>query len=407
MSWNDNGDRFEVSVRGSLAFTDDLTDVQSLSDGGYLTIRDWSGIAPRTIEIRSSGGTLTRAYYVAGVSRPWDDEARRRLADSILRLVRRSGFGAEARVKSIFAKKGTAGVLEEIGLLESDYARRVYFVALVDTARPDARAVVPIIEQMSQRMKSDYDRAQVLLRVALQVKLDQRAAAAYVQAVTALRSDYERRRTLSAVLALRPLPAGVADQAIRASVAMTSDYDRSEVLRTALQNTQLEQSDALFEATGRMKSSYEKRRVLAAVIARDALSADLKKGVLMAATSIGSDYDRSMVLQAFVQRHGVDAALRQPFFAAVNTMQSDYEKRRVLSALAAKGGADAETRRGAYDAAGLMRSDHDRAEVLLTFLQAGAVDSSSRQAFVSAAERIRSSYDQNRVLAALVRLERR
>src|SRR4030095_5605927 len=151
----------------------------------------------------------------------------------------------------------------------------------------------------NQRMKSDYDRGQVLLRVASGVKLDQRAAAAYVQAVTPMRSDYERRRTLSALLALRPLPPKAAELAVRATVDMKSDYDRSQVLRDALQGPQADQGDAVFEALGRTKSAYEQRRVLQAVVARDTLTTEMKKGVLMACTSIASDFDRSQVLQAF------------------------------------------------------------------------------------------------------------
>src|SRR5262249_61540966 len=37
MHWDDNGSGFEVDLRGTIAFTDDLTDVQSLSDGGSFT----------------------------------------------------------------------------------------------------------------------------------------------------------------------------------------------------------------------------------------------------------------------------------------------------------------------------------------------------------------------------------
>ena len=68
MQFSDNGARFDVTLRGTITFTDDLTDVQSLSDGGSFTMRDWSHVVPRTVEIKSSGGKLTHAYYVGGVS---------------------------------------------------------------------------------------------------------------------------------------------------------------------------------------------------------------------------------------------------------------------------------------------------------------------------------------------------
>jgi hypothetical protein len=374
MRWSDGTSRLDVRLQGTIAFADDLTDVTSLSDGGSLTIRDWSSVIPRTIEIRSSGGTTTHSYYVGGLSRPWDDDARRRLAAQLPLLVRRSGLGAESRVRSIFAKKGMDGVLDEIGLLGGDHARRLYFVALIDIGRLDSSTALPVFWQISQRMTSDYDRAQVLMHIAKQVKLDQRASQAYVQAMTSMKSDYERRRALTALFA----SAGAAAQ-----------------------------SDAVVSSLDAMKSSYDKRMVLSDVISRGSLTADMKRGVLTAAAGVKSDYDRGQILLAYVREYGVEPAVREPFFAAVGTMTSDYERRRVLSQVAEKGAVAGDVQASVFDVVQTMRSDYDRAEVLLAFLGAKAVDASSRQAFVNAAERIRSSYDQNRVLAALVKSERR
>jgi hypothetical protein len=96
------------------------------------------------------------------VSRGWIDEGRRFLAAQLPVLVRRSGIGADSRVKSLFAKKGVSGVLDEIDLLGGDYARRLYFVAVLDTARLDSSGVVPVFQRVAQRMTSDYDRGQAL-----------------------------------------------------------------------------------------------------------------------------------------------------------------------------------------------------------------------------------------------------
>jgi hypothetical protein len=374
MNFSDNGTRFDVTLRGTITFTDDLTDVQSLSDGGSFTMRDWSHIVPRTIEIKSSDGKLTHAYYVGGMSRPWDDDARRFLATQLPALVRRSGLGAEARVKSIFEKKGAGGVLEEIDLLGGDYARRLYLVALIETASLDSNGVQPLLTRVAQRMKSDYDRRQVLERVASRVKLDRRGAAAYVEATTSMTSDYDQRQALNAL--------------VKSSGSAVD-------------------GDTMGTAVTHMKSSYDKRMVLADVLRAGSLSTDTKKGVLVAVATMQSDYDRGQVLTDYVKAFGVEPPLRQPFFAAVKMMQSDYERRRVLTEVAKKGAVNSEVQQAAFDVVSMMSSDYDRAEVLLAFVGTQGIDSANRQAFVSAAERIRSSHDQNRVLAALVRSERR
>ena len=70
MQWSSNGQRMDVRLHGAVTFTDDLTDVLTLDDGGSLTIRDWSSLVPHTIEITSIGGTLTHAYFVGGSRAP-------------------------------------------------------------------------------------------------------------------------------------------------------------------------------------------------------------------------------------------------------------------------------------------------------------------------------------------------
>jgi hypothetical protein len=329
---------------------------------------------PHTVEIRSSGGQVSHAYFVGGLSRPWDDEARHRLAIELPLLVRRSGIGAESRTKSILDRKGVAGVLEEIGALEGDYVRRLYFQALVNNAHLDATTIIPVLHEVSARVRSDYDRGEILKLIATRVKLDERSARAYVETLTSMKSDYERRKALSAVLATRPLSAGVADLAMGATRDMHSDYDRRQVLHAALgAGASVDHAEPLVAALGTMRSAYDKREVLLEMINTRSLGADAKTAVLNAAAGVNSDYDRRMVLAAFVKAYTVDQTTRDAYFAAVKSMHSDY----------------------------------DRAESLLALASARAVDASLRPAFVAAAESIRSMHDQNRVLAALVRAERR
>ena len=373
MSWSNDHEHVDFRLHGDVTFTDDLTDVKSLSAGGELTIREWHGVIPHTIEFRMAGATMTRTYYVGGVKHEWDSTAAALLRDLLPRLVRNSGLGAEQRVKTILASKGVAGVFAEIDQITSDYARRVYYVALIDQAHLDAAGVTPILNTLSQRMRSDYERGQVLQHIASRVKLNDRAAAAYVQAMSGMKSDYERGRALAALFASSaPLVGPTAFQAIDA-----------------------------------ISSAYERRTVLTDLIARGPLGDDMKRSVLASARTMQSDYERGQVLTAFVSAYGVDSAMRAPFFAAVSAFASDYERRTVLMAVANKRPIASDVQQSAFDATMAMRSDYDRAETLLAFLNARAVDSGSRQAFVDAADKIRSSYEQNRVLAALVKSERR
>ncbi len=249
----------------------------------------------------------------AGSRARWDDEARRQLATDLPRLVRRSGLGAEQRTQSILEKKGVPGVLEEIDKLEGDYARRLYFQALVKQAPLDAVSVLPVLSKITERMStSDYDRRETLTTIAGRVKLNERAAAAYVAAIGPMTSDYDRRQALSALFAMQPLPAGVANLALKSTAAMHSDYDRREVIRAALvHGASVDKADALFPSIAQIQSSYDKREVLLELIKANAVGADARNDLLTVAAGVSSDYDRRVVLDAFVKAYGVDSRERR------------------------------------------------------------------------------------------------
>jgi hypothetical protein len=330
MRWNDNGSRFDVTVHGTITFADDLTDVQTLSDGGSMMIRDWSGVVPHTVEIKASGGRITREYFVGGISRGWTDEGRRFLAEQLPAIVRRSGIGAESRVKSIFAKKGAGGVLEEIDLVASDYARRLYLVALIHLARFDSSSVAPVLQRVSQQMRSDYDRRQVLEHVASHVKLDRRGAEAYVRTMGSMRSDYDQRLALDAL------------------TKSGAELD----------------GDAAFQAVSRMRSSYDKRLVLTEIINRGGLSADTKRALLKSAADLSSDYDRRLVLTEYLKKLDLDASARDAFFAAVDAMRSDYDRAETLLAFAGHHAIDGPIRASFVSSAERIRSSYDQNRVL-------------------------------------------
>jgi len=335
MNWSNNGERMQVHAFGSITFTDDLTDVQSLSDGGSLTIRDWTTVVPHTIEIASERGKLTRSYWVAGMSRPWGAEAQRRLAEILPPLVRNSGAFAESRVKSILAKKGVAGVLDEIGLVTSDYPRRVYYVALLDNVALDGASLATVLQQVGQRIKSDYDRRTVLEHVAARTQLDDRTALAYARAIEGMTSSYDKRQALVALIARDPLPAAAKQSVLTSAASVRSDYDRREILVAYLRKHGVDPAvrEPFFAAVSGISSDYDRRQVLTDVAHVRALSAEVKTSALQSVGSMRSDYDRAETLLAFLRQQGVDAATRQPFLDAANRIRSTHDQNRVLAEL--------------------------------------------------------------------------
>jgi hypothetical protein len=408
MRWSNFGSGLDVRGRGDITFKPDLSDVESLSDGGYLSIRTWSLFIPRTIEIRSEGGRLTHRYYVAGLSRPYDNEARRWLASELsTTLVRKVGLGAESRTRQILAAGGVPAVLEEIHRLEGDYVRSRYFRELFRSPQLASTSLARALALAASVIDSDFELSRTLRAAAPAAALDSQTVQAYVNAANDIHSDFERRRALVTLLQVDGAAAGTGDVVLQSAARMGSDFEKGRVLRSALETPTLDRAEALVPALRTMSSDFEKRRVISAVMARADLSAEARKGLLAGAADIDSDFECATALIAFANKFGTDAATADAFFAALRTIDSAFETKRVLTAVVKKTPLAPEVSRGVFDTVRRMSSDFERAQVLLTMVGVQSLDATARSGFIAAAESLGSTYEQNGVLAALFKAERR
>src|SRR5207249_12067689 len=114
--------------------------------------------------------------------------------------VRKGGFDAPERVERIYKKRGAAGVLEEISQLRSDYVKRIYFEQLLQIDRLEPDAARRVLRQAGRELSSDYEKAQILIKVSENYLSDDATRAAYLDTVGTISSDYEKGRVLSALL---------------------------------------------------------------------------------------------------------------------------------------------------------------------------------------------------------------
>jgi beta-lactamase regulating signal transducer with metallopeptidase domain len=365
----------DVRGRGAMTFTDDLTDVQTMEDGAYLTLRERHLLMVRSVEIRFERGAIARKYYEAGAEQAWEPAGRQWLAERLPSLVRRSGLAAESRTRRILAVRGVEGVFEEIGRLESDFARRLYFQELFKAVRLDAAAAARAMTLAGQSIHSDFELRQTLASAAPFVASDAAAGGAYAAATTTIASDFERRQALDALVNVSGGAAGAMDAIVRSVAEIGSDF--------------------------------EKRQTLSNILRRNpAFDVAPKNAVLGVAATIGSDFEAATLLIEFAGAYGVEPDVAAAYFTAVGRVRSDFEKGRVLKSVARRP-VPVAVMRDVLDAVGDMGSDFEQAEVLLSVVRAQPIDAAVRPAFIDAADGIHSEFEQNRVLAALTRAERR
>jgi beta-lactamase regulating signal transducer with metallopeptidase domain len=412
-SWSNNGEKLEVKYDGEVEFSDDDTDVKSLSPGGLLRIRDGgmmtSLVGGHTIEFRADGsGAITRRYWVGSSERPFDPEGRKWLASILPRFIRQSGIGAPARVARLLKQKGPSGVLAEISLIEGSWAKRRYFSELLKATTLDAATIRQVLGQAGRELDSDFELASFLIDNADKLILDDATRQAYFDASRSIESDFEMHRVFSAALKRGPVPSAVLVSMLNTSHNIDSDFEEASLLVDVAKLQALDNATraAFFSALDTVQSDFEHHRVLTALSGRSDLGPETAAAMLVSGAAVQSDFEAASFLLDLVKRQSIEGSLRAPFFHAVDSIDSSFERGRVLQAVAKRPDASADTVLGILRAAGAMSSGFETSQVLLAVAANHAIEGPARDAYIAAAEKL-GDFEQGKTLSALVKSERR
>lgn len=398
-------------AEGKFTFTDDFTDIATVASGGEVMVEVDYGTRTRRLEIRRGGGPggLEREYTVDRAVRPYDAEARAWLTETLTFLLRRSGLYAEERAQWILERRGITGLIDEIAFLQSDYARRQYYQAAVASGKLDPAGFERLVTKAGQEIESDYELAELLIKVAGQQPLTAGMQAGFVAAARTIDSDYERRRVLDVALGRPGLTTEVAAGMLAAAGEIDSDYELAELLIKLQRARPINDGlrPAYFAAVNTIQSDYEHRRVLTALLDQRELTGAVLAATLESARAIRSDFELAELLIGVARDHPLTPELRVPFFAALDGVGSDYEHRRVLGLVVGQEGLDKGVVLDVLKSARAIRSDFELAELLVAVARRYRIDASLRPAFEEAANTIGSGYENDRVMAALARSQGR
>ncbi len=333
-TWNnsDDGRKIEVKVENKVEFNDDYSDVSSVTDDGALRIYDSRG--PRTFRLvvtRGVGGDLRRDYSVDGQNRSFDAEGQAWLRKVLLRAVREGGLDARNRVQRILKQRGTRGLIEEITYLKGDYVRRIYFEALLQAPGVSTQDLKSALRNASTKIKSDYERSQLLLQVASVFLVNNDLVPEYFDAASSIGSAYEHARALTGALARDDLSKQALVALAQSAAAIDSDYEKATLLIKAAVRYQanLTLRTEWLHAVRTIGSDYEHHRALSGALKASELSAEALSSLVESAARIQSDYEKASFLIEAMNHYRTDARLRAAFVEAAKSIGSEYERGRV------------------------------------------------------------------------------
>jgi beta-lactamase regulating signal transducer with metallopeptidase domain len=404
--WSEGDCSYEIEARGEVKFNRDVTDVESISSGGSFTLEQHIGDDTRRITIRPrSDGALDRSYSVNGQRRDFDADARAWFAEALVALDRQTAFAVDQRVPSILERSGVNGVLQEISLISSDYARRRYYTKLLSMRQLDRAQVRRVVEQAGSEMTSDYELAELLVALAKLDTFSDDSHTAFVSAVKKIDSDYEARRALNALLQRDRLATATVQALLDVSTTIDSDYELAELLIDVSKRYAISDATrpAYLKAVGSITSDYEHRRVLTAIVAGGGLTPTVTRALLQDAARIKSDYELAEFLVMVAGKGGLDASTGEAYFTAADNIESDYEHRRALTPLIKRDVLTSELAKRLLASAAKIGSDYECAELLVALANAVAIDDNLRPAYERAADTIQSEYDYGRAMSAIRR----
>lgn len=335
ISQSDDDHNLRVDVDGKITFTDDETDVASLSKGGTATFSETRAGTTHKLEVTELNGTLARKYFVDDHEQPLDAAGRAWVAAFLPTLARESGIDAEGRVDRLYAKGGVGTVLDEIEKIHSGYVRGKYLALLskhgtLQPAEMD-RALV-----LAGAIDSDYERRQALTSLFNEQTLAAPQQVVFLKQADKIESDYERAELLTSFLPKLAVDADVRKAWLDAAVTIDSDYERGRTLKAMLQrvDADAEALSRIVVASESMGSDYERRELLVAVAQKSQDADALAPAYVHSVSGIGSDYEKREALMTLIRvpKFGRTAALA--VLDAATGIGSDYECRETLVALA-------------------------------------------------------------------------
>jgi beta-lactamase regulating signal transducer with metallopeptidase domain len=407
--WSHNGEKIEANYDGTIEFTDDDTDVKTLSPNGSLKIKDGGWLGGRTVEFTAdSSGRISRRYWVGMSEKPFEPEGRQWLAQALPRFIRQTGIGAPARVARILRAKGPAGVLAEISLIEGSWAKRIYFTELFSTGHLDQPTLRQALAQAGREIDSDYELATLLIKSGQTLTADEATRKAYFEAARGIKSDYELHRVLGSALTAATQSPATLVSLLETSHSIDSDYEEASLLVQVAKAQPLDKTTrpAFFAALATVGGDYEHGRVLSALAAQGETGSESAVAMLESATALSSDFESASFLLKIVKQQPVEGAIRAPFFRAVDRLHSSYERGRVLLALVHRGDNSTETTLAVLKAVRGMSGSYEVSQVLLAVAASTSLTGEARSAYIDAADKL-GDYEQGRTLAALVKSERR
>jgi hypothetical protein len=347
MGWGFRGDSMNFRVDdgnyslrvkgdGDVDLEPDGSGVAAIDRGGSFDLSMRRNGLDRRVLFTSPDGTIERQFFVEGDEQPWGPEAERFVAEVMPIVLRETAINADERVAWLIDNRGHDGLLDEIELIQSDFAQRVYTVQFAQTAEIAAADFERLMTMTGDHMSSDFDVRTTLIEVFDAQKPTGPSFVALLEAGETISSDFDTRMVLEHVNTNMPRTPEATTAYIDLVRTISSDFDMRLALLPLLTRADSDEdlvARALDVAGTEISSDFDLRTVLAEAAGRVGQSDTLARAYTTAAGSISSDFDQRLALTALADNAELTPAGWQLLLESARDISSDFDAATLLTEL--------------------------------------------------------------------------
>ncbi|MCF6359496.1 MAG: hypothetical protein L3J29_01900 [Cyclobacteriaceae bacterium] len=435
---NNNGvSNTELEYRGKIIFTDDETDVKSISPGGFLRFSKRSFGTKRLIVLEGeSNGNIYREYKEGSKKIAFEPDGKRWMASVLPEIIRRTGIGAAERAKKFYARGGINALLTEISMLPTDYVKGIYYDAAFRLPELKTGEMALLIDDAGSQISSSYELSHILMDNATIYSKDKKALGAAIIAAGKVSSSYDQAKVYKYLLTKANLndadkgmviknvrgisssydKSGVLQAIIKEELSseniklvvseisyINSSYEQSKVLQSLIKNQSLEnlEFETLLSTISNISSSYEQGKVLSQLVTTKRLSGEQIAIISKVSTSISSSYEKSKFLQSLISEQALSEPSINTILNVVSNISSNYEQSKVLQSIIESPNFAKSNFKNAIIQASKVSSSYEQSKILSKLIGLKTMPSEYMIPMIKAIDRVSSSYERSKLLQQL------
>lgn len=397
----------ELEYQGKIVFTEDETDVEYISPGGFLKFSKRSFGNKRIIILEGeSNDGIYREYREGSKKMQFEPDGRRWMASVLPEIIRTTGIGAEERARKFYANGGINALLEEISMLPTNYVKGIYYDVSFRIPNLKVSDLVILIEDAGREVNSSYELSKLLTSNSDTYGKQEKALGAAIQVTKKISSSYEQAKVYKHLLSKAKISQHNRGLIIKSVRNISSSYEQSGVLQASLKDSlNVENINLVIIEVEHISSSYEQSKVLQAMIRNQSLT-NLDFGKFLETISkISSSYEQGQVLSKLIDKADLSSNQIITITKAAEHISSSYEQSKFLKSVIKEQNMDEASINAVLAVTFEISSNYEKSQIVQLIMESPNFKNSNFVSVIKGIPTIGSNYEKSKVLANLIDLK--